>query len=173
MPTSMNSPHAIHSPRPNPTRQARECTNVQLSLNRVIGTTTSSANAFDALTEHHTFVCCAGSAAVLCRVDEHFNITQYSFRARPNASPINAIPSFYNPITPPGTQGKCRYRSPFKDGGSGTTHNGLLDYPPDSPSQGRANNRSRETSCVSLSREGSLMAVGEVKRPASKFATFN
>lgn len=158
--------HATQIPGRSLTRQGRECNKLQLSLISVVGTTTNSVNAFDALPECHTFVCCASSAAVLSRVDEHLKITQQLFRARPNAIPINTTPSFYNAATPSSTPGKGRNGSPLKDGGCGIKYNNLLDHPPDSPSQGRANNRSRESSCVSLSRGGNLMAVGEVNWPA-------
>ena len=154
-------------------KHAREYNNIQLSLRSVVGITTNSVNTFDALPEHHTFVCCAGSAAVLSRVDEHLNITQKLFKAKPNASPVNASTSFYNPATPPSTPGKSRHGSPLKDGGYGIVYSGLSDYPPDSPGQGKANYRSRETSCVSLSRGGNLMAVGEVNSPAPTFSIFN
>ena len=173
--SSMLTPMSrFHTP-PNsglsPAKHAQELGNLRLNFNNIVGTTTASANAFDALPEHHTFVSCAGPAAVLSRVDDHLNITQQLYRARPNASPVNATQSFYNPATPPNTPGKSRHGSPLKDGGCGTIYNGLQDYPPNSPSQGRANNRIRETSCVSLSRGGNLLAVGEVNWPASKFVT--
>ena len=160
--TSMSRFHPIQQPSFNAAKQARECNSLQLSLESVVGTTTNSVNGFDTLPEHYTFVCCAGSAAVLSRVDKHLNITQQLFRARPNALPINATPSFYNPATPSSTPGKSRHASPLKEGGCGIIYNGSLEYPSESPNQGRANNRSRETSCVCLSRGGNLMAVGEV-----------
>ena len=165
--TPMSRFHASHNPGLNSTKQAQELNSLRLSLNSVVGTTTHSVNAFDALPEQHTFVYCAGSAAVLARVDEHLNITQQLFRATPSATPLNAIPSFYNPATPPSTPAKNRNGSPSKDGGCGVI------YPSNSPGQDRANKRSRETSCVSLSRGGNLMAVGEVNWPAPGFAVFN
>ena len=171
--TPLSRLHASQNTSLNPTKQARELNNLRLSLKNVIGTTTDSVNAFDALPGYHSFVCCAGSAVVLSRVDEHLNISQQFFRARPNALPINAIPSFYNPATPPITPGKVRRGSSFKDESSRLIYNGSLNHPPSSPSQGRANNPSRETSCVSLSRGGDLMAVGEVNRLLPRFATFN
>ena len=171
--TPMSRTHAIQSPSLGPTKQAPAYNNLQIGLKSVAGNTTSSVNEFDALPEHHSFAYCAGSATVLSRVDEHLNITQQLFRAGPNAVPINATPSFYNPATPPNTPGKSRHGSPLKDRGCGVLYKGLLDYPPDSPSQGRVNNRSRETSCVSLSRGGNLMAVGEVNRPYPRFAILN
>ena len=170
--TPMSRFHAAQNHGLSFPKQAREYNTLQLSLKSLVGTTTSSINAFDALPEHHTFVCCAGPAAVLTRVDEHLNITQQLFRAKPNATPINATTSFYNPATPPSTPGKSRHGSPLKDGGYGIVYNGLSD-PPDSPSQGRASNRSRETTCVSLSRGGNLMAIGEVNWPAPRVFIFN
>ena len=158
--TPMSKIHASHSPGLSSTKQAQELNSLRLSLNSVVGTTTHSVNAFDALPEQHTFVYCAGPAAVLARVDEHLNITQQLFRATPNAVPFNAIPSFYNSATPPSTPGKSRHGSPSKERGCGLMYGG-------------ANNRSRETSCVSLSRGGNLMAVGEVNWPAPGFAIFD
>lgn len=162
--------HAIQTPGFNPSKQAREYNSLQLNFNSVAGTTTDSVNAFDTAPERHAFAYCAGSAVVLSHVGEHLNITQRFFRARPHALSINETPSFYNPATPPSTPGKNRHGSPLKDRGCGIMNNGLLDQPIDYSSQSRVNNRSRETSCVSLSREGILMAVGEVIWPAPRFA---
>ena len=170
VPPPLSRLHASQNTGLNHARPARELNNLQLSLKNVIGTTTNSVNAFDALPGHHSFVCCAGSAAVLSRVDEHLNISQQFFRAKLDASPINATPSFYNPATPPITPGKNRRESPFRDEGSRTIYNGSHNYPPNSPCQGRANNPNRETSCVSLSRGGDLMAIGEVNRLTPSFA---
>ena len=146
--TPMSRFHASPSSRCSSTKQSRELHSLQLSLKSIVGTTTNSVNAFDALPERHTFVCSAGPAAVLSRVDEHLNITQQLFRARANVLPVNASSSFYNPATPTSTPAKSRH--------------GSLDYLSNSPSQGKAINRSREASCVSLSRIGDLLAVGEV-----------
>lgn len=150
--TPLSRFNASQSPNLTSTKQARDSYNLRLSLSNVVGITTNSVNAFDALPEHNTFVCCAGTAAVLSRVNENLQITQRVFRLRPNVSATNATPSFYNVATPPSALGKSRHGSPFKNAGFGVTHNGLVDYPPTSPSQGRANIWSRETSCVSLSR---------------------
>ena len=165
--TPLSKFHAIQSPGRDPSKQAREYNDLQLSLKSVVGSTTNSVNAFDALPD--TFVCCAGSAAVLSLADDHLRITQRLFRARPNVLPINTTPSFYNSATQPSTPGNSRHGSPLK----GEMYNGLQDHPPGSPSQRRANNRSREISCVALSRRGNLMALGEVIRPAPRFAVFN
>ena len=161
--TPKNRLHAIQASGFSATRHDREHSILQLSFSSVVGTTTNSINAFDALLEHNTFAYCAGSAAVLSRVDEHLGITQHLFRVRPNALPTNATPSFYNPATPPSTPGQSRRGSPLKDGDCGLVDRGLPEYFQGSPNQIRASNRSRETSCVSLSHGDNLMAVGEVK----------
>lgn len=151
----------------------KDLNNLRVSFNSVIGTTTDSANAFDSLPENHTIAYCAGSATVLAQVDEHLNLTQRLFRVRPNASPVNPTPSFYNPATPPITPAKSRHGPHSKDGGSETIYNGLQDYHSKSPSQIKATNRNRQTSCLSLSRRGDLMAVGEVNSQAPRFATID
>ena len=171
--TPKNRLHAVQASGFSATRHDREHGILQLSFRSVVGTTTSSINAFDALLEHNTFAYCAGSAAVLSRVDEELSITQHLFRARPNALPMNATPSFYNSATPPSTPGQSRRGSPLKDGDCGLIDRGLPEYYQGSPNQIRASNRSRETSCVSLSRGDNLMAVGEVKQPIPRLAIFN
>ena len=163
-------PHPSHNPGLIMT-PTQDLNNLRLSFDSVIGTTTDSANAFDSLPEYHTIAYCAGSATVLAHVDEQLNLTQRLFRVRPNVSPVNATPAFYNPATPPSTPGKSRYGSHSKDGGYEMIHPSLQDYYSKSPGQIKATNRNRQTSCLSLSRRGDLMAVGEVNRPAPRFAT--
>ena len=160
--TPKNRFHPTHTPTHTPVKQAREDSGLQLILKNVIGTTTRSPNAFDASPAHHTFVCCAGPAAILSQVDENLNITQRLFRARPNASPVNATPSFYNPSTPPITPARSRQGSPLKEGGYGLSSTASLEYAADSQGLVKAGNRSRECTCVSLSHCGKFLAVGEV-----------
>ena len=163
--------YSSRDPGPCHMKQTQDLSKIRLSFDSVIGTTTNSANAFDSLPENHIIAYCAGSATVLAQVDEHLNLTQRLFRVRPNASPVNATPSFYNPATPPSTPGKRRHGPHSKDGGSETIYHGLQDYHSKSPSQTKATNRNRQTSCLSLSRGGDLMAVGEVNSQAPRFAT--
>ena len=145
-------------------RYVREGNGLQLALRITLGTTTGSVNAFDAVPEQNSFVCCAGPSAILSQVDEHLNITQRLFRANPQASPLNSTHSFYNPAAPPSTPGRNHRGSPLKDRGHGVTFTPNLKFTPDSPSHtGAANNRAREATCVSLSHEGKLLAVGEVR----------
>ncbi len=129
----------------------------QLSLRSVIGTTTTSNNAFDAVPEHDVFAYCAGPAVIISNVDEGLNVSQRLFRSKHSVSPINGTSSFYNPITPPTTPSRSRHGSPLKEGSYGS------DDISASPGSGRAGAWNREATCISLSRGGKLLAVGEVK----------
>lgn len=130
----------------------------QLTLKSVIGTTTSSNNAFDSLAEHNVFAYCAGPAVILLKVDEAFNVSQRLFRARPSASPVNGTSSFYNPNTPPTTPCRSRNGSALKEESyRSNEYSG-------SPGSGRAGSWNREATCLSLSRSGKFLAVGEVRR---------
>ena len=160
--TPKNRFHPIQTLTQTPTKVSRDESGLQLTLKNVIGTTTSSASAFDAVAEHHTFVCCAGPAAILSRVDENLNITQRLFRARPNALPVNPTLSFYNPSTPPTTPGRGRQGSPLKEGIYGIGSSASLEYAAESQGHSKAGHRSKESTCVSLSRCGKFLAVGEV-----------
>jgi len=165
--TPKNRLHPALTPNQTPAKPSREDSGLQLTLKNVIGTTTSSNSAFNALPEKHAFVCCAGPAVVLNRVDEQLNITQQLYRARPNALPMNATPSFYNPSTPPNTLGRSHYGSPLKEGSYGIGYTASSEYTSDTPNHGKASNRSRAATCVSLSHCGKFLAVGEVSRPKS------
>ena len=134
---------------------------LQLTLKTVIGTTSSSPNAFDSDASRHLFAHCAGPAAIVAEVHEDLSITQRLFRALSNVSPVNSTTSFYNSSTPPATPTRSRRGSPFKDG-SYTNGIGPVEYASESPSNSRVQNTVREATCVSLSRQGNFLAVGEV-----------
>lgn len=162
--TPKNRSHPGHAASPIPARHGREDSGVHLTLKNIIGTTTSSANGFDANSENNVFACCAGPAAILSRVDEHCRISQQLFRARQIASALNSTPSFYNPSTPPSTPNRSRQGSPLKDGNYGPGSNSFGEDISDSPAHAKANARSREATCLSLSPGGQFLAVGEVNR---------
>ena len=170
IPSPKSRSQTPHKSGSKPMKQVREMRSVQLELCNIIGNTINSINAFDSSMD--TFACCAGSFTILSRVDERLKITQRLFRTRRNALPINANLSYYNPAASPSATGKSRRESPLKDRGCGVACGNLSGYP-DSPSQGRADNLSKETSCVSLSRGGNLLAVGEVIRTVPRFDTFH
>lgn len=142
-------------------RPSQDDHDYSLQLKTVIGTTTSSPNSFDCHPDIQTFVLCAGSAVVLARVDAHLNITQKIFRARPNARPINETPTFYNHSTPPATILRNRLASTSKDGGYGAGHS-FEESAAELPGTSQLSKRTREATCISLSSEGTLLAVGEV-----------
>ncbi|KAL9100634.1 MAG: hypothetical protein Q9163_004004 [Psora crenata] len=145
----------------NATRLAQEDDRLILSLNSIIGTTTTNANAFDSESGKDLFAYCAGPAAVISDVDVNLNVTQRLFRAAPNASPLNSAPSYYNPSTPPGTPSRNRHGSPFKDLGRPNPLATPLDYTPDSPGNSKSQNRVKEATCLSISPQGDYLAVGE------------
>lgn len=154
----------LHLGSPGYTRQGREESDLHLTFKGVVGTTTSSANAFDADQETDSFVCCAGPAVILYQVNEHCEISQKLFRARENVLAINSSSSFYNPSTPPSTPNKTRHGTPLKDKGSGWGSSVPHEITSSPIAHTRANTRSREATCVSLSAGGQLLAVGEVIR---------
>lgn len=143
-----------------------------LQLKTVIGTTTSSSSSFDCHPEIKTFVVCAGSAVIVAKVDAHLNITQQIFRARPNARPVNETPSFYNPSTPPVATLRNRLASSMKDSGYGAGYS-FEESAADSPGTNQLTKRTREATCISLSSEGTLLAMGEVSSSRSNLCPTN
>lgn len=153
-------------------RQSQDDYDCHLQMKTVIGTTTSSPNSFDCHPEIKTFVVCAGSAVIVARVDAHLNITQQIFRARPNARPINETPSFYNTSTPPVTNLRNRLASSLKDGGYRAGYS-FEESAAESPGTSQLIKRTREATCISLSSEGTLLAVGEVSSLRSNLCPTN
>lgn len=144
----------------------------RLHMKTVIGTTTSSPNSFDCHQEIETFVICAGSAVIVARVDAHLNITQQIFRARPNTRPVYETPSFYNPSTPPATTLRNRLPPSLKDVGYGAGYH-FEECASESPGTSQLIKRTREATCISLSSEGNLLAVGEVSSLRSNLRPTN
>ena len=142
----------------------RDDESLRLSLQKVIGTTALSASAVDYLPDRNVIATCAGSVAIVSHIDENLNITQRIFRAGPNTVAHNSSASFYNPSTPPGFRDLPVRQSIAKDVGSaiGSTLN-HGDPGTDSPGISKANTRTRSASCLSLSRDGHFLAVGEVR----------
>lgn len=152
-------------PQADPSAGRTDDSGWSLNLKFISGTTSSSSNAFSCDSKHHKIAYCAGSAAIVCSVDEKFHISQRLYRARPNAVPINPTQSFYNPSTPPTTPSKSRRASPIKDGATrGSTELGS-DSPVSVSSGSRAGALHREATCLSLSDNGKFLVVGEVIHP--------
>ncbi|KAJ5732153.1 hypothetical protein N7493_003634 [Penicillium malachiteum] len=136
-----------------------------LSLQTVLGTTTTTPNGFSSHDQSKSFALCAGSAAVLAELDDDANITQRFFRARPSATSVNPTSSFYNQSTPPSTP------DPRSRSLSHIRSNPHLNVPNGSPSSDTADGgsprawssreRIKAVTSVSLSPNGRFLAVGE------------
>ncbi|KAK2873750.1 hypothetical protein FQN49_002113 [Arthroderma sp. PD_2] len=140
-----------------------------LSLQTVIGTTTSNRNGFSYHEPSRSFALCAGSAAVLAELDEDLSVSQRFFRARPAATGVNPVLSFYNPPGPPTTP-ESRLRPPQASlRASVSTNSPLYTNSPNggdwSESNGTKSWSSRErikaVTSVSISPNGRFLAAGE------------
>jgi len=148
-------------------RSSRDNTGLDLSLNTVIGTTTDSGNGFDSVPQLNTYAVCAGSAVIVARVDEDLNIIQRFYRAGPSAAAVNPSTSFYSPPTP-NILGESSKGTLFRHGNYGTGSPAAIgDASTVSPGRSRASARTRSASCVSLTADGQLLAIGEVKAVAA------
>lgn len=137
-----------------------------LSLQTVIGTSTTTPNGFSSHDQSKSFALCAGSAAVLAELDDDANVTQRFFRARPSATSVNPTSSFYNQGTPPSTP------DPRSRSLSHIRSNPHLNVPNGSPSSELPDNgsprawssreRVKAVTSVSISPNGRFLAVGEV-----------
>jgi WD40 repeat protein len=148
-----------------PTRSAKPSPyQSALSLQTVIGTTTTTPNGFSCHDQSNSFAFCAGSAGVLAELDEDNNVNQRFFRARPTASSINPVISFYNQCTPPATP-DARTRS--LPGIKATPHNGSYNSSPStetvdsSPRAWSSRERVKAVTCVAISPNGRFLALGE------------
>lgn len=140
-----------------------------LSLTRVIGTTVASPVAFDNLVSSSIFAYTAGAAAVVVKLDDDCNISQRFFRARPAAGTAT-LASNNTPTASTGSaggDGRSRAPGSFRESGvpfNPSTPEGL-DSPKESRTRGRTKDSIKAATCISLSRDGKLLAVGEVCTP--------
>lgn len=137
-----------------------------LSLQHVLGTTTSSPNGFDCLRASRVFALCAGSAVVLTTLGDDDQVKQRFFRARPTAAAASSYNVSVPPTTPTrGPDHQIRTIGSVKDGGLGAFYSGTsFRDSGDSPGQKTwaARERIKAATCVSLSPDGKFLAVGEV-----------
>lgn len=131
----------------------------RLSLKRVVGTTCASPTGFD--TVNSLFAYIAGGAVVVVDVDgEHYS--QRFYRARPTAQAIHSTTaSSYAPSTPTSTPKANDSRNRVALGARDSPY-GHLDWS-ESPSSRTWTSRERikAATCLSLSRDGRYLAVGE------------
>jgi len=137
-----------------------------LSLKRIIGTTVTSPTCFDTLHDANLFAYTAGAAAVVVKVEKDETFKQRFYRARPTALPQSTTSQSYGtPSTPTHSANDSRNRSsrdsilPYTP----NTHSSGLDWG-DSPGSKTWTSRERikAATCLSLSRDGRFLAVGEV-----------
>lgn len=165
--TPSNSPYPRTPRSPNKSRGLYES---GLSLKRIIGTTVSFPTAFDSLSSSRIFAYTAGAAAVVVNVDDESKYSQRFFRARPTAIPLNSVnTTSLAPSTPTNTanDGRNRTVASLRDSVvpySPTTPHTSLEWG-DSPSSKTWTSRERikAATCLSISRDGRFLAVGEVK----------
>jgi len=140
-----------------------------LYLQQVIGTTSTSSNGIDYLESARSFAFLAGAGAVLATVDDDLKITQRFYRVKPSLSGGKPTTPFYDLPTSSGAPQSPRRTSVFpkREGPAGFP----LVGPPaadllDSPNHRVVNpkERTKAASCVSLSRNGKLLALGEVSK---------
>ncbi|KAI1322982.1 WD domain-containing protein [Xylariaceae sp. FL0255] len=153
--TPANSPYLPRPSRSPHRGRAPPLADSRLSLKRVIGTTCASPTGFDAIPSSFAYI--AGGAAVVVDVTDD-EYSQRFFRARPTAIPIYNTPSLpysmNSPMTPKAND--SRNRSSLRDS----------SYNPewaDSPSSKTWTSRERikAATCLSLSKDGRFLAVGE------------
>ena len=136
-----------------------------ISLQKVLGSTTLSPAGFDYCSGGSCFALCAGSAAVVSCVGENLEISQKIFRTDARVQLPGGTKSFSDSpkhnIVP-----EVRNHSP---GSSRSTRNGRkssLSASSDQetlPSKANIRGKTRVVSCVALSEDGRLLAVGEVR----------
>lgn len=151
---------AISGPLRKPPRPA----DVTLQLQRVIGTTTNNPSGLTCCPETNTYAYCAGAVAVLAKLEPNNGSPSHRyFKARPTAPSLNPPISYYenSPASTPSKRRTSTFtpRKGQDDYGGGSFGREWLDE-----SVGQtwtARERIKSASCVSLSRDGRWLAVGE------------
>ncbi|KAK6422616.1 hypothetical protein LTR95_016654, partial [Oleoguttula sp. CCFEE 5521] len=162
--TPANSPffkNNASSPR-SPTKLTRN-EEAGLQLRKVIGTTTTSVNGFDALPATRSFAYVAGAAAVLATVDSNLNVAQRFFRAKSNTNASGREGGGW-PASPTPNEPRHRALGHVKEkslGGSPLASSGR-DWS-DSPTgkSTTAKDRVKAATSVAVSPNGKWLALGE------------
>lgn len=133
-----------------------------LSLQTVIGTTTATPNGFSSHEPSRSFALCVGSAAILADIDIDGTVNQRFFRARPTASPVNPVVSFYNqPASPTTPDNRARSVTNRVGNSGGVSPAG--DWVDSSGSRTwTSRERIKAVTSVAISPNGRFLAVGEV-----------
>lgn len=154
---------------PSTSKNSQGNSNIQLKLNKILGFTTSSVRGFDYSPLGSCFAICAGSAAAVAHVDSELNLTWKYFRARPNLFPtVKSLSSYETetsttPSTPEHHRRKAATRGTLGGGRNAIRASGSpLAEKGASPGSNAVRQRIRAITCVSLTADGKLLAVGEV-----------
>uniref|UniRef100_A0A093V2X6 Mitogen-activated protein kinase-binding protein 1 n=2 Tax=Talaromyces marneffei PM1 TaxID=1077442 RepID=A0A093V2X6_TALMA len=132
-----------------------------LSLHTVIGTTTATPNGFSSHEPSKSFALCVGSAAILADIDIDGTVNQRFFRARPTATPVNPVVSFYNQPASPTTPDN-RVRSVAIRGGNSGGISPAADWADSSGARTwTSRERIKAVTSVAISPNGRFLAVGE------------
>ncbi|PHH55369.1 Cilia- and flagella-associated protein 52 [Ceratocystis fimbriata CBS 114723] len=169
--TPSNSPYLNLKPSRSPLRGRPSITTTdpivqsRITLQRVVGTTCTSATGFDSVQSSFAYV--AGGAAVVVNVDPNqkqryaCRYNQRFYRARPTAIPIYSVSTqssnvVNSPIsTPKANDSRNRVSSGLRESGFG-----FSEYS-ESSKTWTSRERIKAASCLSLSRDGRFLAVGE------------
>ena len=155
-----------HQESPSTNKDSQGTSDVHLKVNKILGFTTGSSSGFDYSPRASCFAICAGSTAAVAQVNDELDITWKYFKARPNVSP-NIQPLSYSetatPATPSTPEQRSRKASTLHGGRNATRSTGspLLEKGA-SPGGNIVRQRTRAVTCVSLTADGNLLAVGEV-----------
>lgn len=161
--TPANSPFVkagtLRFPLPRPPSRSDQ----MLSLRQVVGSTISSAHAFDSLSDERQVAFTAGASAVVATLDQNHKITQRFFRAHPTTQAVNTASSAYGSTAP---DSRSRAAAASRDAGVGASFHGsaggsLADSPGGKATTARE--RIKAATCVAFSSDGKLLAVGEVR----------
>ncbi|KAL5615428.1 hypothetical protein BROUX41_005474 [Berkeleyomyces rouxiae] len=137
----------------------------RITLQRVVGTTCTSATGFDSVQSSFAYV--AGGAAVVVDVDPNqkqryaCRYNQRFYRARPTAVPIYSVTTQSSNIvstptsTPKANDSRNRVSSGIRESGFG-----FSEYS-ESNRTWTSRERIKAASCLSLSKDGKFLAVGE------------
>lgn len=142
-----------------PTREEQS-----LSLKQVIGTTATSNNGFSSINGGGAFAFIAGSGAVVVTLSEGAQTKQRFYHARPAANPVVTTPSIYDSPTPTGQHGsRQRTAASLRESSYGAvpTNSPFHDYNESPGAKTGGNTRSKAATCVALSPDGKLVAIGE------------
>ncbi|GKZ33354.1 hypothetical protein AbraIFM66950_003204 [Aspergillus brasiliensis] len=136
-----------------------------LALRAVLGTTTINAHGFSSHEESRSFSLCAGSVAVLVELDDEDCVNQRFFRARPSATSVNPVTSFYNQSTPPTTpDSRAKFSSSLRSTAHSNAYNGspCNDTTDNGGPRGwSSRERVKAVTCTAISPNGEFLAVGE------------